>query len=264
MSAADLVAEGISWAPRAGDAPVLHPTSFRVAPGQVLGVVGPNGAGKSTLLRMIYRYQRPVSGIIRVGGEDLWALPARAAARRVAAVLQEHASSFGLSVREVVALGRTPHRAGFARPGARDARTIEAALAHLHLTPLADRDIASLSGGERQRVMVARALAQEPEVLVLDEPTNHLDIRHQLEVLSLIRHLDLTIVVSLHDLNMAAEICDTVLLLERGETRGFGPPDDVLTEAAVSTAFQIDARREHLMPSHAQRFTYHLPDERIL
>lgn len=260
MSAAELQADEISWAPRRADKLLVHPTSFHVPAGDVLGVVGPNGAGKSTLLRMIYRYQRPTSGRIRVGGADLWAISPREAARKVAAVLQEHASSFGLTVREVVALGRTPFRSGFAKPGARDAEKVEAALARLHLTELAQRDLATLSGGERQRVMVARALAQEPQVLVLDEPTNHLDIRHQLEVLSLIRDLDLTIIVSLHDLNMAAEICDRILLLEAGWTRGFGTPDHVLTEAAVSTAFRVEARRERLEPSHTHHLSFHLPN----
>ncbi|MEM1079644.1 MAG: ABC transporter ATP-binding protein [Pseudomonadota bacterium] len=260
MSAAELRADEISWAPRRADRLLVHPTSFHVPAGDVLGVVGPNGAGKSTLLRMIYRYQRPTSGQILVGDADLWAISPREAARKVAAVLQEHASSFGLTVREVVALGRTPFRSGFAKSGARDAEKVEAALAQLHLTDLAERDLATLSGGERQRVMVARALAQEPQVLVLDEPTNHLDIRHQLEVLSLIRDLDLTIIVSLHDLNMAAEICDQILLLETGWTRGFGTPDQVLTEAAVSDAFRVEARRERLEPSHTNHLSFHLPN----
>ncbi|WP_424974307.1 ABC transporter ATP-binding protein [Dinoroseobacter sp. S124A] len=259
MSAADLSADGISWAPRRADPLLVHPTSFHVPAGDVLGVVGPNGAGKSTLLRMIYRFQRPATGRIRVGGADLWEISPREAARKVAAVLQEHASSFGLTVREVVALGRTPFRSGLARTGAQDAEKVEAALAQLHLTGLAERDLATLSGGERQRVMVARALAQEPQVLVLDEPTNHLDIRHQLEVLALIRNLDLTIIVSLHDLNMAAEICDQILLLEAGWTRGFGTPDQVLTETAVSHAFRVEARRERLDPSNSQHLSFHLP-----
>ncbi len=107
--------------------------------------------------------------------------------------------------------------------------------------------------------MVARALVQEPQVLVLDEPTNHLDIRNQLEVLALIRDLDLTIVVSMHDLNMAAAVCDQVLVLNHGKALGFGPPDKVLTEALVSQAFRVDARHERLMPSDARLFSFHLP-----
>lgn len=258
MSAAELVAKELSWAPRRGAPLVLHPTSFRVTSGQVLGVVGPNGAGKSTLLRTIYRYQKPTSGQILIGGNDIWAGPAREAARKVAAVLQESPASFGLTVREVVTLGRTPHRSGFSSSGAGDARIVQAAIDRLDLTHLADRDLATLSGGERQRAMVARALAQKPQVLVMDEPTNHLDIRHQLEVLALIRTLDLTIVVSLHDLNMAAGICDRVLLLDQGHTMAFGSPDEVLTETHVSAAFRVGTRQERLNPSNSKHLSFHL------
>lgn len=259
MNAADLAAENISWAPRKKAPLLLHPTSFRVAAGAVLGVVGPNGAGKSTLLRLLYRYQSPLSGYIKIGGEDIWRIPPRAAARKVAAVLQEQPSSFGLTVREIVTLGRAPHRLGFATAGAKDGQIVDKALATLNLLELADRDASTLSGGERQRIMVARALAQEPQVLVLDEPTNHLDIRHQLEVLALIRALDITIVVSLHDLNVAADVCDAILLLENGHTRGVGPPDAVLTVRSVSDVFSVDARAEHLSPSKAKHLSFHLP-----
>lgn len=260
MSAANLAVENISWMPRKGDFPLLHSTSFRVEAGKVLGVVGPNGAGKSTLLRMLYRYQSPVTGRIRINGQDIWEMSPRAVAQRVAAVLQEQPSSFGLTVREVVALGRTPYGSSFSTGGAKDARIVDAALTQLNLQQLAHRDLVSLSGGERQRVMVARALAQDPQVLVLDEPTNHLDIRQQLEVLALICDLDMTIIVSLHDLNIAANMCDAILLLEQGYTVGFGPPEVVLTEAAVSRAFRVDARHEQLTPSNTRHFSYHLPN----
>ena len=222
--AADLNVQGVSWAPVRSDRPVLHPTSFHVAAGRVLGVVGPNGAGKSTLLRLLYRFQKPKTGLVSVGGRDLWSMSAQDCAKQVAAVLQEQASTFGLTVRETVRLGRTPHISGFAQGGARSEQIVDDVLGTLDLYPFADRDFGTLSGGERQRVMVARALAQDPQVLILDEPTNHLDVRHQLEIVSLIRSLGLTIVVSLHDLNMAAAVCDDVLVLKDGHPQGFGPP----------------------------------------
>jgi iron complex transport system ATP-binding protein len=238
---------------------VLHDTSFDLGAGRVLGVVGPNGAGKSTLLRLLYRYQAPTTGRILIDGQDLWAMPARAAARLIAAVLQEPAAAFGLSVRDIVALGRTPHQSGIAGNGSSDTRIIDRVLAQLDLTALAARDIATLSGGERQRVMVARALAQDPAILILDEPTNHLDIRHQLEILDMIRDLDLTIVVSLHDLNVAAALCDDLLMLDGGQPRGFGAPQDLLTETLVSRVFRIDAQRETLVPSDKTHLSFHLP-----
>jgi iron complex transport system ATP-binding protein len=261
MSAAMLIAENVSWSPKKNGQSLLHPTSFHASEGQVLGVVGPNGAGKSTLLRMIYRYQAPSSGHICIDGENIWTMAPRTAARKVAAVLQEQPSSFGLSVREVVMLGRTPHRMGFSTGNENDTLVVDTVLSLLNLLNFENRDFATLSGGERQRVMVARALAQEPQVLVLDEPTNHLDIRHQLEILTMIRNLDLTIIISLHDLNVAANICDAILLLESGYTVAFGAPETVLTETAVSAAFRVDARQEYLTPSNAKHFSFQLPIE---
>jgi iron complex transport system ATP-binding protein len=259
MRAADLEVKGVSWNPTNSSKPVLHSTTFNLAAGRVLGVVGPNGAGKSTLLRLLYRFQKPKTGHVRVDGRDIWAMPARDAARRIAAVLQEQAFAFGLTVRETVRLGRTPHRSGFANWGAGDEKVVDQVLDFLGLHVLANRDFGTLSGGERQRVMVARALAQEPQVLILDEPTNHLDVRHQLEVMSLIQNLGLTIVVSLHDLNMAAGICDDVLILKDGYPQGFGPPHSLLTDRLVSDTFRVQARREQLAPSGASHFSFTLP-----
>ncbi|WP_417599552.1 ABC transporter ATP-binding protein [Pararhodobacter oceanensis] len=260
MSAAALEVRDVSWAPRKSTRPVLHPTSFEIGAGRILGVVGPNGAGKSTLLRLLYRFQKPTTGAVRINGQDIWAMPAQVAARQVAAVLQEQAAAFGLSVREIVGLGRTPHRAHFAANGAEDEAVVARVLDRLNLNALAARDFGTLSGGERQRVMVARALAQEPQILILDEPTNHLDVRHQLEVVSLIQTLGLTIVVSLHDLNMAIGICDDILVLKDGHPQGFGPPQTLLTDTLVSSTFHVDARRRHLAPCGTAHFSFALPN----
>lgn len=260
MKAADLKVNDVSWAPTKSDKPVLHKTTFSVAAGRVLGVVGPNGAGKSTLLRLLYRFQKPKTGSVIIGGEDIWSIPARDAAKRIAVVLQEQASAFGLSVKEIVRLGRTPHKSGFASLGSDDEHIIERVIDSLSLHPLVHRDFGTLSGGEKQRVMLARALVQEPQVLILDEPTNHLDVRHQLEVVSLIRSLGTTIVVSLHDLNMAAGVCDDVLALKDGYPQGFGPADTLLSDALVSSTFCVDAKREHLVPSGTTHFSFTLPN----
>ncbi len=259
MNGAHLSVRGVSWRPRKRAPLVLHETSFDLSTGRVLGIVGPNGAGKSTLLRLLYRFQAPTTGQVLINGQDLWAMPARAAACQVAAVLQEQPAAFGLTVREIVTLGRTPYQQGFGATAAGDARIIDRVMALLDIQAFEHRQFGTLSGGERQRVMVARALAQEPQILIMDEPTNHLDIRHQLEVLALIRQLDLTIVVSLHDLNMAASICDDILVLEDGRPRGYGAPEALLTEALVSQTFRIDARRERLAPSDTNHLSFHLP-----
>jgi iron complex transport system ATP-binding protein len=246
-----------SWLAPGGQA-VLQDVSLTLPRGRILGIVGPNGAGKSTLLRLIYRYLRPSRGRVLLDGTDIWAMDARAVARKVAAVLQEQPTDFALTVREIVALGRAPHRQGLSRGGARDGTVIAAALDRLRLSDMAQRRIGTLSGGERQRVMIARALAQEPALLVLDEPTNHLDIRHQLEALALIRDLGLTIVVSLHDLNLAANTCDEILLLDRGRLVAQGPPERALTPATLSPAFAVTVRQDRLALADRRQLTFHL------
>ncbi len=241
--AAGLSVNGASWSVPKSKRTILHPISFELAAGRVLGVVGPNGAGKSTLLRLLYRYHAPTTGVVKIDGVDIWSVPARKAAQTVAAVLQEQPTDFALTVREIVALGRTPHRKGFGgSAGAQDVAIVQDALDQMGLGTFTNRQLGTLSGGERQRVMVARALAQQPRLLILDEPTNHLDIRHQLEVLALIRDLPLTIVTSLHDLNMAASVCDDVLMLQAGVPLRFGPPQDVFTAGLVSEAFDSQTR----------------------
>jgi len=262
VTGAHLSVQSLSWAPSRSAEPLLHRVNFDISAGRVLGIVGANGAGKTTLLRMLYRFHRPSTGSVQVDGDDIWALSAREAAQRIAAVLQEQPSDFALTVGEIVALGRTPHRRGFGgRAGAKDKEIIEHALSRLNLIDMAHRLLGTLSGGERQRVMVARALAQEPRLLILDEPTNHLDIRHQLEVLDLIQSLPLTIVTSLHDLNLASDVCDDVLLLHSGHQLGFGTPRDVLSETAVSNAFQVAVHSEQLIPSNRNHLTFRLQNK---
>ncbi len=257
MKKTALEARNLSWGPSGRDV-ILHETSFKVGAGRILGVVGPNGAGKSTLLRLLYRFYRPRTGQVLVGGDDIQTMGARSAAQCIAAVLQEQPTDFALTVREIVALGRTPHRRGLSGNGARDAEIVSSALSKLDLLEFANRSFGTLSGGERQRVMVARALAQEPQILILDEPTNHLDIRHQLEVLTLISGLGLTIITSVHDLNLAIAYTDDVLVLAGGHSLAFGPASTVLSEELVTKAFQVNARIERLVPSGQSHFTYHL------
>ncbi|WP_085909057.1 ABC transporter ATP-binding protein [Kiloniella majae] len=252
-----LQATDLSWGPK-GQPDLLSGISFRAEPGRILGIVGPNGAGKSSLLRLLYRFHRPSRGQVWIDDQDLWEMSPRTAAQKIAAVLQEQPTDFALSVGEIVALGRTPHRRGFSQIGSRDKAIIDTALTTLNLHGFAKRSFGTLSGGERQRVMVARALAQEPQVLILDEPTNHLDIRHQLEVLSLLRKLDMTIITSLHDLNLVGQYTDDVLVLANGHCLAFGSSDQVLTEPLVDRAFGVTSRIERLVPSNQSHFTFHL------
>lgn len=218
---------------------LVRDLSLDVADGQVVGLIGPNGSGKSTALRCIYRALRPTGGAVLVGGQDVRRSTLRDSARRVAALTQESGSDLDFTVAETVALGRTPHKQGNQALSAREQQLCERAMARLDVTHLADRGLLSLSGGERQRVLAARALVQEPRVLVLDEPTNHLDIRHQIELLSLLRGSGMTVLLVLHDLNLAAATCDRIGVLHDGSLVAAGEPKDVLTAELVERIFGV-------------------------
>lgn len=225
--------------------PILHAVSLEARKGDIVGLVGPNGSGKSTLLRAVYRSLRPADGVVAVGGDDVWALSARAAARRTAAVLQDATgTTSGLTVTEIVALGRAPHHGLLGRDGAEDHRAVEDAIDRCGVRPYADRDYASLSGGERQRVLLARALAQQPRLLVLDELTNHLDIRARFELLDLIRTTGVTTLAVLHDLDLAARLCDHMVVLHEGTVVVAGPVLEVLTPEILADVFGVRASAE--------------------
>ncbi|MDL5199344.1 ABC transporter ATP-binding protein [Streptomyces sp. ALI-76-A] len=206
--------------------------------GAFVGLVGPNGSGKSTLLRCVYRALRPDAGVVRLDGDDVRALPPRAAARVLAALPQESSAEFDFTVAEVVAMGRQPHRD---RTAADDRAVCADAMDRTGVGHLAGRGFLALSGGERQRVLIARALAQRPRVLVLDEPTNHLDVAHQLDVLSLVRASGLTVLAALHDLNLAAAHCDVLYVLSGGRIVASGPPHDVLRPDLLAEVFGVRA-----------------------
>ncbi|MGA5545232.1 ABC transporter ATP-binding protein [Mycobacterium sp. NPDC051198] len=220
---------------------VLDGVTVDPAPGSTVGLLGPNGSGKSSLLRLLAGIDRPDSGAVQLDGRDLHRMSRRAVARRVAMVGQHADTDLDIAVRDVVRLGRIPHSSVFGG-GGDDTAAVVAALSATGLDGMADRLWHTLSGGERQRVQIARALAQEPSELLLDEPTNHLDIAHQLEILALIRTLDVTAVVALHDLNLAAMFCDHVVMLSAGRVVAAGSPVAVLTEDLVADVYGVQCR----------------------
>ncbi|SDN14208.1 ABC transporter ATP-binding protein [Streptomyces wuyuanensis] len=211
------------------------------AEGEITGLVGPNGSGKSTLLRTVYRHLRPVAGRVLLAGGDIRELSPARSARHVAALPQERGGDFELTVREVVAMGRTPYKRAFAGDNATDRDVVARALTDVGMAEAAGRHFTALSGGERQRVLLARAFAQEPDVLVLDEPTNHLDVRHQVELLALLRAQRRTTLVSLHDLNAATSVCDRLHVLHSGTVVASGPPREVITPELMADVFGVRA-----------------------
>jgi iron complex transport system ATP-binding protein len=238
-------AEGLSFA--YGRTRVLDAVGLAARPGRVLGLIGPNGSGKTTLLQLLYGALRSPRGVVRLDGEALATMRPRDVARRIAVVVQEAGGESSLTVAEMVLLGRVPHLSTFQRTGRSDRQAAAEALGRVGATGLAERSFADLSGGERQRALIARALAQQATHLLLDEPTNHLDIRYQHDVLSLVRGLatgaDTSVVVVLHDLNLAARYCDDLVLLDRGRIAATGAADDVLHPEVLEPVYGIAVER---------------------
>ncbi|GAA3761150.1 iron complex transport system ATP-binding protein [Spinactinospora alkalitolerans] len=235
----DLHLDGISV--DIGGASLVRELSLEVPGGAVVGLVGPNGSGKSTALRCVYRALRPSSGVVRLDGRDLSSLSLRGSARSVAALTQESGSDLDFTVAEVVAMGRTPHQRGNRPLDGREQDLCREAMERMDVAHLADRGVLELSGGERQRVLMARCLVQEPRVLVLDEPTNHLDVRHQIGLLSLVRRAGITVLLVLHDLNLASAACDRIGVLSQGRLVASGTPGEVLVPSMVRQVFGVEA-----------------------
>jgi iron complex transport system ATP-binding protein len=224
--------------------PAIRDVSLAVAEGEMLAIAGANGSGKSTLLGLLAGSRRPSAGSVRLAGRSLQAYERRALARAIAVVPQETAIAFPYRVAEMVLIGRTPHLRGLGLESAHDVAAAERAMARTGVLALADRPLAELSGGERQRVIVARALAQEPRVLLLDEPTTFLDLRHAIEILDLVVDLNrrerLTVVAVLHDLTVAAMYFRRLVFLREGRLALDGTPAEVVTEATIRAVFDAD------------------------
>ncbi|MGB3337666.1 MAG: ATP-binding cassette domain-containing protein [Devosia sp.] len=226
-----------------GGQPILNDIHMVAASGTVTGLIGPNGAGKSTLMRAALGLVRAI-GSIRFDGADLVAMPRRTRAQFTAFVEQNSDTDARLSARDVVMLGRIPFQSVWqATPSPADIAEAQAALAAVEMTGFADRLYHTLSGGEQQRIQIARALAQQPRLLILDEPTSHLDVHAQLATLALLRRhaqAGATVLLALHDLNLAAGFCDSLVVLHDGRQVASGTPEQVLTPALLRTVYGID------------------------
>ena len=234
---------------------VVDDVSLTTSPGRVLGLIGPNGSGKTTLLRLLSGSLKPQAGAVHIDDVPLGKLSPREIARQLSVVVQESDAETTITVGEMVLLGRTPYLKPFARTRPSDHRIAAEALERVGVAHLGHRPFNSLSGGERQRVLIARALAQQGQHLLLDEPTNHLDIRYQHEILTLVRGLGVTTLVVLHDLNLAAQYCDELIMLEHGRVAATGPPDQVLQSDLVHRVYGIHAERHWLFDRLQLSFT---------
>ena len=223
-----------------GAEPVVRDVSFAVACGEFVGIIGPNGSGKSTLLKLMSGYLRPWQGRVAIEGEAAERMSRAALGRLIAVVPQDTAVTLPFTVMEMVLLGRTPHGPGFGFEDERDLAAARRAMERTDTLQLAGRRVTELSGGERQRVILARALAQEPRILLLDEPAAFLDIRHEVEMYDLLHDLQragMTVVSVLHDLNIAALYCDRLVLLAGGQVVGVGTPAEVITYPTLTAVY---------------------------
>lgn len=245
--------DGLSFRYRSdqpGRAWTLDAVSFTVNSGEVLGIVGPNGSGKSSLLKLLAGLLKPNCGSIQMAGQSIGDLEPQALARMVAVVPQEFVQVFPFTVAETVLMGRYPHqRTGWWSLGVADESGADLLVAHramvdTDVAALADRSVPDLSGGERQRVLIARALAQEPSILLLDEPMAFLDINHQIDVCGLIRRLNkeraLTVVLVSHDLNVASQLCDRLVMLKEGRVCQTGTPAETIREDVLRAVYGCD------------------------
>ncbi|TWT03979.1 ABC transporter ATP-binding protein [Reyranella sp. CPCC 100927] len=255
-----LIAQGLRRA--LGRRLVLDAVDAEIAAGTITGFVGPNGAGKSTLLRILAGIDTPDAGTVHLDGARVQSFTPSARARRIAHLPQVAQPQWPLSGRDVVTLGRLPHGAGFDRLSPADARAVDRAMARTGTAAFADRRLDQLSAGERARLMLARALATEADVLLVDEPTAALDPAYQIEAMTALRaeaDRGVAVAVALHDLALAARFCDRLLLLAGGKALRFGAPSDVLTPAALKTAygvtFALVAFEQHDLPIPVSRPT---------
>ncbi|MDE2060342.1 MAG: ABC transporter ATP-binding protein [candidate division NC10 bacterium] len=241
----------------------LERIDLTVGPGERVAILGPNGSGKTTLLKLMLGLLHPGEGEVSFEGEDLGRMSRTALARAIAMVPQELLLPYTLTVREVVLLGRTPYLHRYRGPACEDLEAVRAAMTATHLLSFADRPYNDLSGGERQRAVLAMALAQQPRLLLLDEPTRSLDLNHQIRILSLIKDLNvmrnLTVVSSMHDLNLSSLYFDRLVLLSSGRIVADGPPDEVIQADTIQKVFGVSVL-VHRHPRRGIPWVTLLPD----
>jgi len=219
---------------------IVKDVSLKVREKAFVGLLGPNGSGKTTLLKSIYRVLKPASGVILMNGEDMKTMTYRESARRMGVVSQFNNLSFDFTAMEMVLMGRSPHKRALDRDTEEDYRIAEEALHRVDMLSFRDRSFLTLSGGEKQRIILARALAQQVEMLILDEPTNHLDIKYQIQIMDVVKSLGVGVLAALHDLNLTLMYCTYVYVLKDGRIVAHGPTEEVITEQLIRDVYEVD------------------------
>ncbi|WP_371374744.1 ABC transporter ATP-binding protein [Sporomusa aerivorans] len=223
-----------------GNKDIIREISLESGKGEFIGLIGPNGCGKSTLLRTIYRVIKPNTGAILFDGKDLKDIRLSDSAKKVGVVGQFNHLDFDLTVLELVLMGRSPHKSLLAADTAEDYELALSAIRKVGMENYTDRNFTTLSGGEKQRILLARALAQQPRLLILDEPTNHLDIKYQLQLLSIVKSLGIGVLAALHDLSLAAMYCDKLYVMKDGKIVACGQPNKIITPELIHEVYEID------------------------
>ena len=221
---------------------LLEDISLKTKDGQFVGLIGANGSGKSTLLKTIYKTLKPDSGEIYLDELNILHSSEKKVAQNLSVVSQFNELSFDLNVKQMVMLGRTPHKRLLEQENKQDLQIVELALNKTNLLEYQDRSFLSLSGGEKQRVILARAIAQEPQFMILDEPCNHLDIRYQLEIMEIVKNLDIGILAALHSLEDACRYCDELYVLKHGNIIAHGKPKEILTETLIEEVYGVKCK----------------------
>jgi len=237
VSAAQLQANSITW--KIDNKTIVDDVSLSVKKGETLGIVGPNGAGKTSLLKCLYQELSITSGDVFLDGVALNTFPRKQLAQKISVVSQHHDPVFNLTVFDIVHMGLIPHKSFFEQDNSEDLRLIEQALEKVDLTDKTYQSFSTLSGGEQQRCLIARAIVQRPIIMIMDEPTNHLDVYYQHQILALVKKLGLTLVITIHDLNLAAQYCDRILLLAKGKVKAIDVPEKVLQSTLLQEVFKL-------------------------
>ncbi len=247
-------ARQLCW--RVGEIEILRDLNFTIQPNQFIGVIGPNGAGKSSLLRCLFGKNKISSGALTFNQKEVSSYSRKSLAQEIAVVLQEPPTHFDMSVFELVSMGLIPRQSLLSFSTQTDRDSVEQAIVNVGLWSKTQRPFNTLSGGEKQRVMLARAIVQKTQVLILDEPTNHLDIQHQIEVLHLVKAMNITVLLSIHDLNMAAAFCDQIILMDKGKIVQQGGCETVLTTTNLKRVFKVNANIDRHPFHSGQRISY--------